>query len=200
MPLDRELLREAREARQDLNELETRAHRARVNFEHSIRRLHASGASFREIGDILGLSHQRVHQIVDPSSGKGALRRHDPKAAETCNFCGVEPDPVGELIAGPGTFICARCLGLATEVLTTRVGLKIDGTTKLVGVGSKRSNARCTFCGRPRADVEGMVEAPLRPGVGRYARRSPGLRVCSDCLAVGLEILRGRQALSSARG
>jgi len=197
---DREALREAREARQDLNELETRAHRARVSYEHAIRRLHAAGTSFREIGDALGLSHQRVHQIVDPSSGKGALRRHDPKAAGTCNFCEVEQDPGGELVAGPGAFMCTRCIGLATGMLADGVGLKIDGTTKLVGVGAKRSNARCTFCGRPRADAEGMVEAPLRPGVGRYARRSPGLRVCSDCLAVGLEILRGRQAPSSARG
>jgi len=78
---DREALREAREARQDLNELETRAHRARVSYEHAIRRLHAAGTSFREIGDALGLSHQRVHQIVEgqaaPPPGPWMMRaRH----------------------------------------------------------------------------------------------------------------------------
>ena len=79
MALGREPLRVAREAREHLIELENKAHRARVNYEHAIRRLNASGASLREIADAFGLSHQRVHQIVDPSTGKGAVKDCHPR-------------------------------------------------------------------------------------------------------------------------
>ncbi|HEY5430118.1 MAG TPA: Clp protease N-terminal domain-containing protein [Solirubrobacteraceae bacterium] len=37
---------------------------ARADLNHQIRRLHAAGGSLREISDKLGVSHQRVHQIV----------------------------------------------------------------------------------------------------------------------------------------
>jgi predicted transcriptional regulator len=37
---------------------------ARSDFHHAIRRLHAAGATMREIATAFGLSHQRVHQIV----------------------------------------------------------------------------------------------------------------------------------------
>jgi len=45
------------------------ADRARIDLHHAIRRLHAAGGSLREIAEALGLSHQRVHQIVDTEEG-----------------------------------------------------------------------------------------------------------------------------------
>lgn len=62
--LDEKILGEARELRDKLLDLQHEEERTRVDYQHAIRRLHAKGGSLREIADELGLSHQRVHQIV----------------------------------------------------------------------------------------------------------------------------------------
>jgi ClpA/ClpB-like protein len=70
--LDQELLQQAKAERDRLVDLQHDVERARTDYHHTIRRLHAAGASLREIADELGLSHQRVHQIVDVSGGEPA--------------------------------------------------------------------------------------------------------------------------------
>ena len=62
--LEAALLHKAREIRDRLLDLQHETERTRTDYHHAIRRLHAAGGSFREIADSLGLSHQRVHQIV----------------------------------------------------------------------------------------------------------------------------------------
>jgi hypothetical protein len=64
MTLDEKILGEAKGLREKLLDLQHEEERARVDYQHAIRRLHAKGGSLREIADELGLSHQRVHQIV----------------------------------------------------------------------------------------------------------------------------------------
>ena len=64
MTLDEEILEEARSLRSRLLELQHDAERAQADYHHAIRRLQAAGGSLREIAAELGLSHQRVHQIV----------------------------------------------------------------------------------------------------------------------------------------
>ena len=64
MTLDETILGEAKQLRDTLLDLQHAEERARVDYTHAIRRLHAKGGSLREIADELGLSHQRVHQIV----------------------------------------------------------------------------------------------------------------------------------------
>ena len=64
MTLNEQILGEARELRDKLLNLQHEEERTRVDYQHAIRRLHAKGGSLREIADELGLSHQRVHQIV----------------------------------------------------------------------------------------------------------------------------------------
>jgi hypothetical protein len=71
--LDQELLQQAKVEREKLVDLQHDVERARSDYHHTIRRLHAAGASLREIADELGLSHQRVHQIVDVSVGEPPL-------------------------------------------------------------------------------------------------------------------------------
>jgi len=186
--LDRELLREAREARVRALELQFEADQSQVVYQHAIRRLHAGGASLREIAGALGLSYQRVHQIVDVGSGKGAVRETCGDLA--CSFCGAAQRQVRKLIAGPGVYICERCIDLASRVLTdgrehSNRWTRLDTETE--------PEARCSFCGKRRREVAGMIVAPDRPPVGKYGskrrvRRSPGVRECSDCLAVCGEI------------
>ncbi len=66
--MDEALLRDAELARDRLNEFQAQADRGRLELHQAIRRLHSAGRSMREIASTLGLSHQRVHQIV--SGGK----------------------------------------------------------------------------------------------------------------------------------
>ena len=75
-PLDPTLLKEARSSRDKLLELQRDIEKARADYNHAVRRLHAEGGSLREIAEDLGLSHQRVHQIVDNGEGGGARRGH----------------------------------------------------------------------------------------------------------------------------
>ncbi len=75
-PLDPTLLKEARGTRDRLLEAQRDLERARADYNHSIRRLHAEGGSLREIADDLGVSHQRVHQIVDGAEGGHGRREH----------------------------------------------------------------------------------------------------------------------------
>ncbi len=77
MTLDNDTLATAIEARDRLLDLQHSAEVARVDYHDTIRRLHAAGGSLREIAEALGLSHQRVHQIVEPVDGSaGPLRGH----------------------------------------------------------------------------------------------------------------------------
>jgi hypothetical protein len=62
--LDASILREASTARDRVVERQVEVERARADYHAAIRRLNAEGGSTREIADALGLSHQRVHQIV----------------------------------------------------------------------------------------------------------------------------------------
>jgi Clp amino terminal domain, pathogenicity island component len=73
-PLDPATLREARSSRDRMLEAQHALERARADYGHAIRRLHAEGGSLREIAENLGLSHQRVHQIVEGDED-GAVRR-----------------------------------------------------------------------------------------------------------------------------
>jgi hypothetical protein len=61
-------VREANAAREFLLASQQAAERARTDYHHAIRRLHAAGGSLREIAEALRLSHQRVHQIIDETA------------------------------------------------------------------------------------------------------------------------------------
>ena len=64
-----ELLAEARQAQERLIDAERDVEVARAEFHRAVRRLHLHGSSLRELAANLGLSHQRVHQIVEEAGG-----------------------------------------------------------------------------------------------------------------------------------
>jgi hypothetical protein len=198
--LDEAILREAREARDRLIRFEREADLARVGYQHAIRRLHANGGSLREIADALGLSYQRVHQIVDVSTGKGALKA-SADVPMTCSFCDRSQAAVRKIIAGPGVRICDGCVDLGLEALDRGMASK-PGLTRLVATEPTESKARCNFCGKRRDQVSGLAAAPdrrvvlvkyggRRTPVGPSARRGRGAppRICAECLDLSVEIL-----------
>jgi ClpX C4-type zinc finger len=185
MVLDQTLLREARQARDRLTGLQHEAELAQVSYQHTIRRLHGAAGSLREIADALGLSYQRVHQIVDLATGKGAAKECRNKAV--CSFCGADRSSVRRLIAGPGVLICEQCVVMAQDLIGT--GGERSEPTRLVAMDATHRKVRCSFCGKRGQRVAGLVEAPDRPPTGKFARPSDTPRICNHCLKLCDEIL-----------
>src|SRR3954470_2511818 len=109
MTLDDRLLSEAKTVRERLLDLQHEVDRARVDYQHVIRRLHAAGGSMREIAEELGLSHRRVHQIVDACPGdtrrggrgghfgprRGPFARFTRPAREAVEYAQAEAEELG---------------------------------------------------------------------------------------------------------
>jgi hypothetical protein len=179
MPLNDALLKRAVGARDRLDQLGRETDRAKSEFCEAVRQLHASGASLREIADELGLSHQRIHQLVSGTGG-GVLQRlgiRRPRQAappSSCSFCRAPHSEVRRLVAGPNLWICDRCVRAAGQV--------VDGVPpppggvrgfQLLGADSA---ATCRFCGKGRRRVERMVVGEAGP-------------ICNHCLVLCLEIV-----------
>jgi hypothetical protein len=173
MTLEEGLLRRATETRDRLIELEYETDRARLSYQHAIRRLHAAGGSLRDIAEALGLSHQRVHQIVEGVAGKVAVK--NSRANLACSFCDFDKSETRKVIAGPGVRICDRCIFLATEVIQEG-GARANERVKLAAVSDVQ--AKCSFCGKEVRRGDRMA------GTAR-------VRICAECLGLCTDILAG---------
>jgi hypothetical protein len=185
--MDEKLLAEARQAQERLIDAERDAEVARAEFHRAVRRLHLNGSSLRELAAVLGLSHQRVHQIVESAGGsrRWGRRRRDPRANPSCTFCGKPEGRVRDLIAGPNVYICDGCVGLAKTVIgssapvRTQVGL-------ITAVPEREKRERCSFCGKYRNQAPGMAATPVESG----GKASAGVvAICGECLALCDEII-----------
>jgi hypothetical protein len=185
MALPSSLLREARRARDKVIRLQLEADRAQMNYQHTIRRLHAEGGSLREIAEALGLSHQRVHQIVETVAGKVALK--EPRDLCNCSFCGIGKGEAPKLIAGPGVFICDQCVVLADDV-SSRGEPRGNERTRLALVGGR---LKCSFCGNRSGRIPRLVAGPGLPSTRLQRAKYPGpsARICRKCLDLCHEIM-----------
>jgi hypothetical protein len=204
MAVDEELLAAARAAQARVVESERAVELARAEFRYGVRKLHLAGASLREIGDALNLSHQRVHQLVEEaeSGGRGwrsfagrsgfGGRGDRPKRGElACSFCGKTQKEVRKLIAGPGfVAICETCTSKAGQVLETgKVAATPLSSIKPVPqpvagnvlTGVLADPAKCSFCGKGRHQVAGLAMAA--------GTITAGVRICDECLALCVEII-----------
>jgi hypothetical protein len=180
MPVDASLLEQAKAAERRVLDAELVTEAERCEFHRAVRRLQLAGASFREIADAMGLSHQRVHQIVKAAGGSRRWRNRLIPVGElrSCSFCGRNQKQVKTLVAGPDVFICDKCVPRTDAVLTTGS----PATTRaavIERVGEDDRAERCGFCGKHRQDVAAMAAA------GEF-------RICSECLGLCREILAER--------
>jgi hypothetical protein len=185
-----DLLAEARQAQERLIDAERDVDVARAEFYRAVRRLHLHGSSLRELAAGLGLSHQRVHQIVEEAGGSRRWvrvrdgRSQGPKPQLECTFCGKPQKQVRKLIAGPGVFICDGCITLAENVLGSGQAARTE-LGSIIAVPAEGTPAKCCFCGKERRQVAGLAAIPAGAG------RKPGkfAAICSECLALCDEII-----------
>ena len=190
MGLDQKLVREAERAKEQLAVAQHAAYRAKVDYHQAIRRLHATGGSLREIAEALRMSHQRVHQILGEAAEPTRRRRwrRDVQLLSgpvgPCSFCGRPRDVCAKLIAGPGVFICDRCVMQATRLAADpAVEGQTEGSMRLEPPGSQ---ARCSFCGLEARQVRHLVASGLAVPAGKFGELP---RICDQCRDLCLEIL-----------
>jgi hypothetical protein len=169
MTLDAEMLKKAQAAGVNLADAEKAAALARAEYNTVIRRIHLGGASLREIAGALGMSHQRVQQIVDDAGGSWWQRR---TRDTVCTFCGRPPSEVSKLISGPNVFICDSCVSLAEASFSHGVGGGARGPL----AAAQGGRAACSFCGKRRSR-----ERPVVIG--------PASNVCNACIGLCRQIL-----------
>jgi ribosomal protein S14 len=183
--MEEELLAQAQRAEERLIEAEHDAEVARAEFHQAVRRLHLSGASLRELAGALGLSHQRVHQIVEGAGGARRWRSRSQHPADlACSFCGRAQRTVRKLLNGPGVYICESCVELAEAVLAPgRPATTAPGPVQAVPADATRR--RCSFCGQHRHQVTGLATTAGNPA----GKRAGDAAICTACLALCAEII-----------
>jgi hypothetical protein len=184
--MDETLLAEARQAQERLIDAERDADVARAEFHRAVRRLHLHGASLRELASGLGLSHQRVHQIVESAGGSRRWLRRDRGRPDPgllhCTFCGRHQKQVKKLIAGPSVYICDGCVDLALVVISDGQPVTTEIAELTAGPADK-PRTQCSFCGKCRDQVAGLVVGSVQT-----ERKAPAA-ICSECLGLCTEII-----------
>jgi hypothetical protein len=182
--VEEELLAEAKRAQVRLIEAEHAAEVARAEFHRAVRRLHLSSASLRELAGVLHLSYQRVHQIVAAAGGARRWGRRGRQPSElACSFCGRPQRKTRRLVAGPGVYICERCVEMAEAVISSGHAAETAlGALQPVPAGGTRR--RCSFCGKHRHQVTGLATTVDNP-VGKLAGDAA---ICAECLTLCREI------------
>lgn len=175
MALDPQLLDRARSAGDSLLTAERDLLLARADSNTAIRRLHLAGGSLREIAGALGLSHQRVQQIVERAGGswwQKVWRTRKVTRDAVCTFCGSPPSEVAKMIAGPDVYVCDGCVASAERVLA-------GGRSAGFATARKGARARCSFCGKGAGERRAVVSGGAAS-------------VCAACLGTCREILDSR--------
>lgn len=177
MTLDEQLLKKARAQAAQFAEAERQAQLSRADYHNVVRRLHLAGGSLREIAQALGLSHQRVQQMVSSAGGTWWQRvwhSRSLKRDTVCTFCDRPPGEVAKLIAGPNVYICDACITLA-ETITA------EGSSRGGMAPARSLTAQCSFCARRRRGEQPLIAAPAAT-------------ICGECLHLCRQILDDRAA------
>jgi ClpX C4-type zinc finger len=180
MPADENLLAAAKAAESRVLALQDQVEGAKAEYRLAVRRLHLAGASMRDVAEALGLSHQRVHQIIDGGGVRRWRRRRsqDPVPQRSCSFCGRKQRHVRKLVAGPNAYICDPCILSAVGVSNSG---RPSNDSNMRPVPSD-SSLLCSFCGKDRGAVHALV-------AGAAAQQGGSPAICDGCLGLCGEIL-----------
>ena len=176
MAVNRQLLEKARAAGIRLADAEHQVELARAEYHAVVRRMHLAGGSLRELAAELGLSHQRVQQMVSGAGGswwRRVWRSRNVKGNLACTFCGLTQDEVARLIAGPKVFICDDCVARAETTVNRGLPAEGHGLLTLAGIDAR---TRCSFCGK-------------RTTPARAVLTGPAANICAECIAECRQIL-----------
>jgi ATP-dependent protease Clp ATPase subunit len=94
----------------------------------------------------------------------------------SCSFCGTKQKQVKKLIAGPGVYICDRCISGVHEVIAEPGRTVSTPIATIQLVGDEAGAEPCSFCGKPRHQVAAMTS-------------TGDARICNECLALCEEIV-----------
>ena len=168
MTLDKDALGQAEVARQRLLDVQHSAEVARVDYHHTIRKLHAAGGSLREIAEALGLSHQRVHQIVEPVDGSTGA---DPEPAHRVRrrMRGLAPF---ERFTGDARDVVAKAIDQAAAFGHRRVGTEHLAISLAEGGPQSAATAALAKLGVTRE----VLVAAVGERLGSGTPGSPGRR------------------------
>ena len=110
---------EARTAVEGAASLARRAGLPYVGPEHLLGALALDpGSRARRVLGHLDVSIPAIKKELECYISPGRQRRRRGKrAAQQCSFCGKDPAAGIRLVAGPGVWICAECVTLATEII-----------------------------------------------------------------------------------
>ena len=179
MTLDESILSEARELRSRLLELQHDADRAKLDYHHAIRRLHAAGGSMREIAEVLDLSHQRVHQIVEGDQPVGERMGWAPRGSMRRRGIGRFTRVARQVVMRSQKE--AHQLGV-TEIAPEHLLLGLAGLER--GTAAKALAAQGVDLDR----VRGELGEPVRePGRGRLPFTRDTKEVLENSLVQALE-------------
>lgn len=181
MTVDERLAAQATAAEARIAACQAELDTARDEFQRAVRALYLGGASLREIADTLGISHQRVHQLLDlprQPEAKGRPRRGSTSQLD-CSFCGRNQAEVSRLIAGPGIYVCDICVGRARDVVDH--GRSAMSARTRIDPGA--AGTRCGFCGKR----------------DNTTATAGDTAICTECLDLCDEIMTEERDSSSGR-